>query len=517
LFVAVVVCSLLARRTLANALIIIKTKTFRARQIQLRNNNKVEPASNTMDIPGKATSTTISSNQSSGNDLPPQMQVWFTLQRLYAHTNNNNQSLQWWTRTHTTTTNGRSESSESVISTIAREIVCSCFHDHEFAFTEKNGVSYKQLENVVLYWLEESLFLCVRDEFTNNSNNNDGDGDGGGVIVDAEFLQQLNNAVLMNGLRLIEQLKVCSHVTPSRCPTERAHAIRHLREYLHTHQTQQQGQPHTPTHTQTHTPTHTQQLIMKASQELEQLTDTQFIDIFEKKHKQFDILLQAAITAILLIRNDPYTHTSLLPYTNAQDFFASVNTPQIEDTHKKPSNRKNKDGTIIYNTPDFHLCSLAEIRDLYYNDVLIRIANGFLQHEKTTKKRMMEIAARLCERRMYVTGSGNSRGALRRATLFSIVTGNYIVVCVCVCVRFLIRLCVSCYVLDTYLSVLMYACPSLLQTPYPSHVHDPPSSLVPTPTSRPASASASRTASSAPSPSFDRSHTTRRNKIPRPT
>jgi hypothetical protein len=373
-----------------------------------------------MDIPGKATSTTISSNQSSGSDLPPQMQVWFTLQRLYAHTNNNNHSLQWWTTsTHTTATNGRSESSESVISTIAREIVCNCFHDHEFAFTEKNGVTYKQLENVVLYWLEESLFLCVRDEFND------------GTIVDEEFLQKLNNAVLMNGLRVIEQLKVCSHVTPSRCPTERAHAIRHLREYLHTHQTQQQGQAHTSTHTSTLTLTHGQQLILKASQELEQLTDTQFIDIFEKKHKQFDILLQAAITAILLIRNDPYTHTSLLPYTNAQDFFASVNTPQIEDTHKKPSNRKNKDGTIIYNTPDFHLCSPAEIRDLYYNDVLIRIANGFLQHEKTTKKRMMEIAARLCERRMYVTGSGNSRGALRRATLFSIVTGNYIVVCVC--------------------------------------------------------------------------------------
>jgi hypothetical protein len=302
-----------------------------------------------------------------------QMRKWLHLADQYAaftggRTVNINDKLEWW---------------RQPIAELAREIVSICFADHEFLFTRENQVSITHIRNVLIWWLQQALISCLHDEFAPN---------GEDVVVNEDFMRTLNNGALKAGVFVIDRMCKPEHVqgiaSNTKYPSERERAIKYLELSARTDPGQQER-------------------ILGAAHELEQLSDEQFNDVFSHKHKQLDIILQAGVTVVLFIRSDKFIAD--LQLDTHDHFFKRVTVDGFEQLHMQYGY-----------CPGFNKCSYQEICDLFHVFNFMQISFKFA----SGKRRLMELASRLVERKEYATGSGHSPAAHRREVLYAMVSGE---------------------------------------------------------------------------------------------
>jgi hypothetical protein len=264
---------------------------------------------------------------------------------------------------------------------VSHQIVFECFRDHEPDFTKKNLVSISTIRSFLQWWIEESASLLVREMITRWRN---------GEVVNASFYVGLKERLLGIGVRTVRQLYEGHCKSVSRPVCERDAAIGNLQDLAASIQSRQS-------------------LIQDAIRDLLSITNEQFVDIFNQKHKQLDIFLQAAITAIMYVRGDAYTLG--LQFATQDSFQSVVTATEFEQDHMK-----------YCRLPGFNNCHDSEIRHLWFNYNMMVITNQIVQRGNN-KQRFMEIASRLVEKRLHKTGGGNCGEARRREVLYELISG----------------------------------------------------------------------------------------------
>jgi hypothetical protein len=267
---------------------------------------------------------------------------------------------------------------------LAYQVVFECFRDHELEFTKKNFVPIGSLRNFLQWWLQESVGAIVQEIITRSRK---------GETVNAQFLGGLNDRLLGIGLRTIHQLYEGTNAPSQGLErvSERNLAIHYLLNLARV----------TPAQSR-------HNLVLGALRDLSSITDEQFVDIFKQKHKQLDILPQADITAIMHIRGDLYI--TALQFADLDAFHNRMTVPGFEQAHTKYGR-----------LPGFDTCPYPESRHLWKNYNMMVITKQIVP---AGKKRFMEIASRLVQKRSHQTGGGNCGEAHRREVLFEIIAGK---------------------------------------------------------------------------------------------
>jgi hypothetical protein len=321
------------------------------------------------------------SQESQGDEeilLDPQMEKWLQLREEYHSISHNSSSS-------SSRDNRRLWFLDKSFE-IAQDLIFKCFADYQFRFTKKNGaimgngVRMVHIRYVLLWWLDSCIRDCLCEQLFSGN------------------LQNLDTAACDFARAKWEQLVTCRH-HPA-CGDLRVHAHKHLVD------NQQLCTSH-----ETH-----EECLFHAIAEIQMLSDTQLLDVFESKNKQLEVILEAAITLMLFIRDDH--HIQRLQHQTVAEFVDVTYTLEHESLIAKPD----KKGKITY--PRFNECQKTETRHLFYTSNLMRITNAYILGHGN-KDRFMDITSHLVERRSYQTGGGNARQAKRRELLYAFISGRY--------------------------------------------------------------------------------------------
>jgi hypothetical protein len=271
---------------------------------------------------------------------------------------------------------------------LAHEIVFNCYGDHQFQFTVTTGVHVQDLRGFLCWWVEECIGITTRDIHIRC---------GRGEIVDAQFFAGLNDTLVNTGLRVIRQWYQGPHTQHQQRQqgvSERGHAIQYLYSLA-----------------VAATDPRRRALLERAIDDLIALTDKQFGDVFQQKHKQLDTFLQATLTVVFHIRNDAYVTGQQL-FASIEDFRRAVTAAGFDQLHAKYGR-----------LPRFNACHDDEMTNLFHNYKLMVITHLIIGGGRT-KKKMMEIPERLVESVFHPPGGGNGVQAHRREVLQEIVSGK---------------------------------------------------------------------------------------------
>jgi hypothetical protein len=280
---------------------------------------------------------------------------------------------------------------------LATDVVCCCFADKEFDFAKENGVTTPKIRNVLVWGLDICLRECLRDVFAARSV---------GEFVDRELL--VGDVFL---LTLDVAIRSIAKKTWKRL-CKRPQGLDGLTSWLdHVLQldTASRGpDPHQEAGSQH------EAFLGQVSRELEQLTDEQVKDVFDSKHKQLNILVQAAVVVLLFVRDDAHLHA--LQQQSVQAFTAEMFTDAIEQLFCKKGKQTPFRGSLP--EEEWHLLHTWNF---------LQIAHTFIRGDDT-KKLFMEITSRLAQNKSFVTGGGYTPFVHRREALYIHTTGTSICV-----------------------------------------------------------------------------------------